>query len=110
DAVELAAGARLDDTVGVEDDRGARRQLGANLLVRLRRVDPEREAAAREAFDAPVREDEPRQRMARARAGDLAPRVERAVRHRDELADRDLADDDIVRVREEVARLGVLAG
>ena len=71
DAVELAAGARLDHAVGVENDGRARGQLGLDLLVRLPLVDAEREPAAVEWLDRPVRVHQTRQRMSRARA--LAP-------------------------------------
>ena len=47
--------------------------------------------------------------MPGARAVDGASRVDQQVRHRDELADGDLAHDDVVRVRQEVRRLGMLA-
>ena len=49
--------------------------------------------------------------MAGVRTRDLpATGIDGDVGHRDELAGRDLVDDDIVGEREEVARLGMLAG
>ena len=49
--------------------------------------------------------------MAGAGAGDLAAHsVDGHVQHGDELARRDLADDDVVRRGEEVAGVGMLAG
>ena len=49
--------------------------------------------------------------MAGVRARDLAPAgINGEVGHRDELAGRDLVDDDVVGEREEVARLRMLAG
>ena len=80
------------------------------MLVLLRGVDAEREPSALQALDASVRMDEARLRVPGARAEHLAAGIDGQVRHRDELADRDLADDDVVRVREERRRLGVLAG
>ena len=92
---------RLDHAVGVEDDRRAGRQLGAHLLVRLRAH--RSRARARRSDSGSTRavgQHEPRLRMAGARAATRRRRGSISdVRHRDELADRDLPDDDLVRVR-----------
>src|SRR5438105_2491399 len=106
DAVQLALTARLDDAVREEDDALAGGERSPRLLVALPSLDAEREAARLERPHRAVTPDEPRRRMARARAGDLARRrVHDQVRHGDELPGRDLADDDVVCRREEIGRL-----
>ncbi len=70
--VQLSAPPRFDHAVGVHDDRGARGQVGAQLLVLLPGVDAEHEALRLEAPHGAVGEDDPRRRMPRARACDLA--------------------------------------
>ena len=68
-------------------------------------------ALAHRASDTlPSARDDPRRRMPCAGRRDAARApVDDEVDHRDELARRDLADDDFVRRLEEVARLGMLA-
>ena len=75
-AEEVGAAPRLDHAVGVEDDGRPRWQLRPHLVVRLRRVDAEREAAAAQRLDATVGKDEPRFGMPGARAVDGASRVD----------------------------------
>src|SRR4029077_7958984 len=104
-----ATAAGLDPPVGVENNGAADGQLRMHLLVVLRFVDPEREAPAGEPGNRAVGEDEPRFRRAGAGAEDPTEGVDRDVDHRDELADRNLTDDDLVRVDQEVRRLWVLA-
>src|SRR5262245_53710209 len=106
-AVELASAPRLDEAVGVDDERRAGRQRVDDLLVLLVLGDPEHEAARRNRADGAVGLEDPRLRMPGARDPQLAGvRVEGDVDHRDELPGRDLAADDVVREREEVGRLG----
>ena len=85
------------------------RKLRVELLVRLGGVYAECKPAAAKRLDLPVLPDEPWHRMSGARAGEPAARVQGEIRHRDELAGRDLAGDDLVRVGEEIGRLGMLA-
>ena len=83
----------------------------ALLPVLLAAVDPEREPGRRQHLHGSVRPDEPRWRVAGVRGGELAGlRVEDGVDHRQELAERDLLDDDVVRAREERPGLRIGAG
>src|SRR5262249_1756590 len=77
--VQLAAGPRLDDAVGVEHDGRARLELRADLLVHLAVVDAEREAARVECLDRSVLADEPRSRVTCTRARQPAGRIESEV-------------------------------
>src|SRR5436190_1736259 len=108
--VLVAVAAGLDDAVGVENERPSRRQLGAHLLVRLRRVDPEHEPCGVDTAHGAVGEHQARRRVPGARARNLATdAVYREIHHRDELAGGNLVDHDVVRVREEISWLGMLA-
>src|SRR6476646_10379696 len=109
-AVQLTVPARLDDPVGVEDERSTERELGVGLRVLLAAVDPEHEAVRLERVRRPVREDDPRRGMTPARGGDTAAAtVDDDVAHADELARADLAADHLIRGGEEVGRLRMLA-
>ena len=106
----LAAAPRLDDAVRVHDDDRTRREGRGHRLVRLRRVDPERQPVRGDALDGAVRENETRLRMPAARAGDLALHgVDDELDHRDEAPRGDLGGDDLVRGSQEVAGHDVLA-
>ena len=81
------------------------------LAVALAAFDAEREPGGGKGRDAAVDAEDPRRRVTGAGARDLARGgIDDEVRHRDELARRDLADDDVVRGGKEVAGLWVLAG
>src|SRR5204863_4588803 len=97
DPVQLLASPRLDDAVGVHDDARAPRHRLAELVVALPGLDPECEPSRLEPANASIREEDARRRMAGARARDLAAlAVDGQIDHRDELAGRDLVDDDVV--------------
>ena len=89
-AVQLTGPARLDDAVGVEDDRGAGRERPPQLArTRCPGVDSEDEPLRVEAGDARRRVEQARRRVTGGCAGDLATaEVDRQVQHRDELARR----------------------
>ena len=97
------------DTVGVDHDGATDGKLGAHLLVRLRGVDAEREPAACRPSTRPSGWTRRGSGCPALAHEHLAAGIDGQVRHRDELADRDLSDDDVVRVCEERRRLGVLA-
>src|SRR5690348_5393948 len=61
--VQLTVPARLDDAVGVEDERGTRRQVGRGLRVLLATVYPEHEAVRLERTRRSVGEDDARRGM-----------------------------------------------
>src|SRR5215213_345872 len=111
DAIQLGPPPLFDDAVGVEDERRSRLEPVPYLLVALAGLDAEWQPAPCELDDLAVGVHEPRWRMSRRRARDLALHgVDADVRERDELADRDLARHDVVRGGEEIAGFRVLPG
>ena len=110
-AVELAVPPRLDDAVGVEDERRAR----AAARRRTPRTPGRRRSRARGRAPRAVASIRRRGRSAARDGPALAPAtcpltaVDDDVAHADELAGADLAADHVVRGGEEVGRLRVLA-
>ena len=108
-AVGLPVPPGLDHAVRVEDERTSSGKLLAQLVVALPGVDSEREPAGLESGDVAGRRDKTRPGVAGATAGNRPSLwIDGEVEHGDELARRHLADDDVVRCGEKIARLGVL--
>ena len=89
---------------GSQGVRGSGRECHGRAVSRPKEIVRARPQSARRSSQASHRD------LRRHIAGILlALRIDREIAHRDELADRDLPDDDFVRRSEERRRLGVLA-
>ena len=109
-AVQVAVAARLDEAVREEAERGAGLQDNLRRLVGLVRLDPKREAARRQQTDRAVGGQHPDRGMPGARGRDRpAGRIDGQTDHRDEVPAGQLAECDLVRLRQERSRVGVQA-
>ena len=109
-AVQVTVAARLDEAVGEEAERRAVLEGGPRRLVALVRLDPEGEPARREQADRAVGGQDADRRMPGARGRDCAAGgIDGQAGHRDEVSAGQLAECDLVRLREERGRVGVQA-
>src|SRR3954452_15968826 len=107
---QLAVPPRLEQAVGEEHGRGSGLEGQPRRLLPLVALDAESETGDDDRLWRFPRRHDPRRRVAGRGAGELAgARVDDQVEQGHELPGRDLAEHDLVRRSQELARLRVLA-